>query len=45
MKFSKKFMVVPYVEENEKEIKQRKIDNESKELTNIIQSNDIMENV
>ena len=37
-------MVVPYVEDDEKEVKQKKIDNESKELTNIIQSNDITEN-
>ena len=37
-------MVVPYVEDDEKEVQQKKIDNESKELTNIIQSNDITEN-
>ena len=37
-------MVVPYVEENENEINQRKINNDSNDLTKIIQSTDITEN-
>ena len=44
MKYTKKFMVVPYVEENENEINQRKINNDSNDLTKIIQSTDITEN-